>query len=128
MSSPRSNPVVSFAPISGVPGILDALRTTAAPIVGVCPIVGGAPVRGMADACLTAIGVAPSAAGVATHYGARSDGGLLDAWIVDDADRESVEDIAALGIRAVATDTIFSNPGVGERVADLALTLGAESR
>ena len=33
------------------------------PWSGVSPIIGGAPVRGMADACLTAIGVATTAAG-----------------------------------------------------------------
>ena len=44
--------------------------TTAAPVVGLSPIVGGAPVRGMADQVLAAIGVETSAAAVALHYGA----------------------------------------------------------
>ena len=34
-----------------------------------------------------------SAAGVARHYGARSDGGLLDGWLVDTADAGLVEEI-----------------------------------
>ena len=54
---PPSNPVVSIGTILAVPGVRDAVRGTAAPVVGVSPIVGGAPVRGMADACLPAIGV-----------------------------------------------------------------------
>ena len=45
-------------------------------------IIGGAPVSGMADACLTAIRVETSASGVAHHYGARIAGGLLDGWLV----------------------------------------------
>ncbi len=49
---PPSNPVVSIGTILGVPGIRDAVRHASAPVVGVSPIVGGAPVRGMADACL----------------------------------------------------------------------------
>ena len=47
----------------------DALETTDAPVVGLSPIVGGAPVRGMADKVLAAIGVETSAAAVALHYG-----------------------------------------------------------
>ena len=65
---PPSNPVVSIGTILGVPGVRDALRGTRAPVVGVSPIVGGAPVRGMADACLQAIGVETSAAAVAGLY------------------------------------------------------------
>ena len=60
---PPSNPVVSIGPILAVPGIIEAVRPKT--VVGVSPIIGGAPVRGMADACLTAIGVQTSAAAVA---------------------------------------------------------------
>ena len=70
---PPSNPVVSIGVILAVPGIADALHETAAPRSSAClPIVGGAPVRGMADACLSAIGVETTAAAVARHYGART--------------------------------------------------------
>ena len=82
-----SNPVVSIGTILGVPGIRDARRRRRpAPVVGLSPIIGGAPVRGMADACLPAIGVEVSAEGVGRHYGARTDGGLLDGWLVHDTD------------------------------------------
>jgi LPPG:FO 2-phospho-L-lactate transferase len=75
---------VSIGTVLQVPGIADALR--AKTVVGVSPIVGGAPVRGMADACLAAIGVETSAQAVGRHYGARADGGLLDGWLVDASD------------------------------------------
>ena len=39
-------------------------------------MIGGAVLRGMADTCLTAIGVETSATAVARHYGARSGTGL----------------------------------------------------
>jgi LPPG:FO 2-phospho-L-lactate transferase len=81
---PPSNPVVSIGTILQVPGIAEALRSK--PVVGLSPVIGGSPVRGMADACLTAIGVQTSAEAVGRHYGARSDGGLLDGWLVDTAD------------------------------------------
>ena len=54
---PPSNPVVSVGTILGVPGIRDALRATAAPVVGLSPDRRRAPVRGMADQLLAAIGV-----------------------------------------------------------------------
>jgi LPPG:FO 2-phospho-L-lactate transferase len=78
-----SNPVVSVAPVLAVPGLKDALTK---PVVGISPIIGGAPVRGMADKCLAAVGVEVTAAGVGGLYGARSAGGILDAWLVDTAD------------------------------------------
>lgn len=81
-----SNPVVSIAPILAVGGLRDALTGAPAKIVGYSPIIGGSPVRGMADKCLAAISVEVSAEGVGGLYGARSDGGLLDAWLVDDSD------------------------------------------
>ncbi|WBC14086.1 2-phospho-L-lactate transferase [Micromonospora sp. WMMA1998] len=77
-----SNPVVSIAPVLAVPGLREAVAGGPAPVVGVSPVIGGAPVRGMADRCLAVLGVECSAAGVGGLYGARSDGGLLDGWLV----------------------------------------------
>jgi LPPG:FO 2-phospho-L-lactate transferase len=77
-----SNPVVSIAPVLAVPGLREAVVGGPAPVVGVSPVIGGAPVRGMADRCLAVLGVECSAAGVGGLYGARSDGGLLDGWLV----------------------------------------------
>jgi len=81
-----SNPVVSISTILAVPGIRDAVLGAPGPIVGVSPIIGGAPVRGMAEKCLPAIDVEVSAAGVGAYYGSRRNGGLLDGWLVDTAD------------------------------------------
>ncbi len=67
-----SNPVVSIGTIVSVPGIREAILETHAPVVGVSPIIGGKVVRGMADACLPAIGVDTTAEAVGRHYGARS--------------------------------------------------------
>ena len=99
-----SNPVVSIETILGIPGIREALATTSAPVVGVSPIIAGAVVRGMADACLTAIGVETSAQAVAEHYGARSRGGLLDAWLVDTSDTASVDGLLVKQVPLWMTD------------------------
>ena len=78
---PPSNPVVSIGIILGVPGVRDALRGSTAPVVGVSPLIAGAPVRGYADACLSAIGVDSTTQAVAGLYA-----DFLDGWLVDDAD------------------------------------------
>ncbi|GLY76935.1 2-phospho-L-lactate transferase [Actinoallomurus iriomotensis] len=91
---PPSNPVVSIGTILAVPGIRAAVA--AKTVVGVSPIIGGAPVRGMADACLTAIGVETSARAVAAHYGPD----LLDGWLVDTADDGTAGDLDGIAVRA----------------------------
>ncbi|MEU3275180.1 2-phospho-L-lactate transferase [Saccharomonospora sp. NPDC006951] len=95
-----SNPVVSVGTVLSVPGVREALRTTKAGVVGISPIIGGRPLRGMADACLTAIGVETSAEAVGRHYGSRqtSEDGLLDGWLVQEG--ESV-DVPGVAVRAV---------------------------
>jgi LPPG:FO 2-phospho-L-lactate transferase len=85
-----SNPIVSVAPILAVPALREAVAAGRAPVVGVSPVIGGAPVRGMADRCLAAVGVECTAAGVGGLFGARSDGGVLDAWLVDSSDAGAV--------------------------------------
>ncbi|MBU6146906.1 MAG: 2-phospho-L-lactate transferase [Actinomycetales bacterium] len=125
---PPSNPVVSIGAILSVPGIGQALQSTRAPVVGVSPIIGDRPVRGMADACLTAIGVPTSARGVAAHYGARngSGPGLLDGWLVDTEDGAAVAPLTAAGIRTRALDLYLRDVENAARIAAAALDLAAE--
>lgn len=94
---PPSNPVVSIGTILQLPGVRAALA--AKTVVGVSPVIGGAPVRGMADACLNAIGVATTAEAVGRHYGSRTGGGLLDGWLVDEGDEGSI--VPGVQVRAV---------------------------
>ena len=121
---PPSNPVVSIGPIMSVPGVRDALVESRAPVVGVSPIIGGRPVRGMADACLTAIGVETSAAAVADLFA-----DVLDGWLVDSVDSGSLDAITALGIQARARPLLMSDPAATRAIAaatlDLATDLGA---
>lgn len=123
---PPSNPVVSIGTILQVPGIRDALSTTQAPVVGVSPIIANKPVRGMADQCLSAIGVATAAAAVAQHYGARPKGGLLDAWIMDSEDASEEKFVASLGIKAMVRPAMMNDLDSSSDLAGAALDL-AES-
>lgn len=120
---PPSNPVVSVGTILAIPGIRDALAATDAPVVGVSPVIGGAPVRGMADACLAAIGVETTALAVAEHYGRRADGGILDAWLVDEVDAPAADRLRAAGWTARAVPTLMTGVSTAARIAADALSL-----
>jgi LPPG:FO 2-phospho-L-lactate transferase len=117
---PPSNPVVSVGAILAVPGIAEAV--CAKTVVGVSPIIGGAPVRGMADACLTAIGVETTAAAVAAHYGA----GLLDGWLVDDQDKAAADDPALTGIAVRALPLLMTDLAASAEIARAALALAMD--
>lgn len=116
-----SNPVVSIGPILAVPGIREALRSTSAAVVGVSPIIGGRVVRGMADVCLAAIGVQTSAAAVASHYGARSADGLLDAWLIAEEDAASATEVAGRGIHTVVVPLWMTDVSASASIADAAI-------
>jgi LPPG:FO 2-phospho-L-lactate transferase len=116
---PPSNPVVSIGIILAVPGVREALAATAAPVVGVSPIIGGRPVRGMADACLAAIGVPTTAADVGRLYT-----GLVDGWLVDDADAGAT----VPGMTVRSRDLYMRDGPSASAIAAAALDLAAELR
>jgi LPPG:FO 2-phospho-L-lactate transferase len=100
-----SNPVISIRPILAVPGMVDALRAAAAPVVAVSPFVGGEVVKGPTAAFLAWAGVTPDAAGVAGYYG-----DVLDGLVAD-------ERPAGVRLPLLETDTLMADPGGRARVA-----------
>lgn len=118
-----SNPVVSIGPILAVPGIREALRATSAPVVGVSGMIGGAVVRGMADVCLTAIGVDTAADAVAGLYGSRGRDGILDGWLVAEEDAALVAAVEDLGIRCRAVPLWMTDAAASGAIVDAALEL-----
>ncbi|RNI23170.1 2-phospho-L-lactate transferase [Flexivirga caeni] len=117
---PPSNPVVSIGIILSVPGVRDALRGTQAPVVGVSPLVGGAPVRGHADACLSAIGVPVTPDGVAGLYA-----DFLDGWLVDKADEAAMAG-AQIAVRAIPL--LMTDVNAAAEMASEAIELGLSLR
>jgi LPPG:FO 2-phospho-L-lactate transferase len=114
-----SNPVVSIAPILAVPGIraaVQARRDAGARVVAISPIVGGAPVRGMADKLLPAWGAEVSALGVARLYA-----GLADVFVLDEVDADQAGPVAAIGLEPVVTQTVMTTPSVAAELAKTAL-------
>ena len=114
---PPSNPVVSIGTVLQVKGIREVLSLKT--VVGLSPIVGDAPVRGMADACLSAIGVETTAEAVGRHYGARSDGGLLDGWLVDTTD----DGVTVPGVQVRAVPLLMTDLAATTAMARAALDL-----
>jgi LPPG:FO 2-phospho-L-lactate transferase len=113
-----SNPVVSIGPILALPGVTEALAESGAPVVAISPIVGGAPLKGPADALLRGIGAEVSARGVARLYRKWVGGFVLDA-----RDRRELADVEALGLRARAVDTIMRDTETTKRLAQAVLEL-----
>jgi LPPG:FO 2-phospho-L-lactate transferase len=99
-----SNPIVSIGTILSVRGIRDTLRHTNARVVGVSPIVGGAPIKGPADKLLRGLGLEVSAFGVAELY---SD--FIDGFVVDLVDASQKGRIEKLGIDVSVTNTIMKS-------------------
>lgn len=100
-----SNPVVSIGPILQIPGVRGALRSTKAPVVGYSPIINGKPLRGMADECLSIIGVESTSQAVGRHFGARSGTGILDGWLIHEGDVADIEGVQVRAVPLLMTDT-----------------------
>ncbi|MFP3713293.1 2-phospho-L-lactate transferase [Puerhibacterium sp. TATVAM-FAB25] len=107
-----SNPFLSVEPVLAVPGVRDAVRTTAARRVAVSPIVGGQAIKGPAAQILETLGHEVSALGVARLYV-----GLVDVMVVDDADADLAGAIGDLGFEVVVTDTVMGGAAGRERLA-----------
>ncbi|MFY9588219.1 MAG: 2-phospho-L-lactate transferase [Actinomycetota bacterium] len=118
-----SNPVVSIGTILAIPGIRDAMRATDAPIVGVSPIIGGAPVRGMADKLMPAAGVEVSALGAASLYK-----DFLDGWVIDLVDADLASSVEELGVRVEVAQTLMRTIEDAASLAKVALELARNLR
>ncbi len=118
-----SNPVVSIAPILAVPGVREAIAASGAPVVAISPIVGGAPVKGPADHLLRGTGAEVSARGVARLYR-----DLARGFVLDVRDADSLADVEALGLRALAVDTIMRDAAASEALARATLGLADRLR
>ncbi|HYZ06362.1 MAG TPA: 2-phospho-L-lactate transferase [Rubrobacter sp.] len=116
-----SNPVVSVGPILALPGMVEALASSSAPKVAVSPIVGGRALKGPADRMLASLGHEVSATGVARMYA-----GLVDGMVVDRTDEGERAGIEALGMRALATESVMRDAEGRARLASETLEFSAE--
>jgi LPPG:FO 2-phospho-L-lactate transferase len=107
-----SNPVTSVGPILSVPGIVEALHRTRAPVLAISPIVGGRAVSGPAGRLMAARGLPVSALGIAQSYAP-----WLDVLIIDDDDAALAPSIEAAGARPVVASTLMTGRVEAMRLA-----------
>ena len=108
-----SNPYVSVAPILGVAGMRALLAGSRAPIVAVSPIIAGSALKGPAAKMMHELRHDASALGVARQYA-----GLIDGFVIDDADAELRQAIEALGMRVHLTDAVMHDEPDRARLAE----------
>jgi LPPG:FO 2-phospho-L-lactate transferase len=110
-----SNPFISIEPILAVPGVREALRACAAPVVAVAPIVGDQAVKGPTAKMMRELGLKVSAGTVVERYA-----DLLDGYVVDDGDSAL---LATLPIAAIATKALMVSLADREQLAKMTLAL-----
>lgn len=125
-----SNPIASIGPILAVSGMRAAVHDSPAPVVAVTPIVANVPIHEPGEerrarcrrALLAARGLPHTATAVARLFA-----DLLDVFVLDDADSDETEAIAALGLDVRLAPTIV---GHDEHAADhlARVVLGTASR
>lgn len=97
-----SNPLVSIGPILALPGMRETVAESGRRRIGVSGIVAGRAIRGPADRMLGSLGHEASARGVARMYA-----GLLDTFVIDQADAGLATDIQGLGMHAAILPTVM---------------------
>ena len=110
-----SNPVTSIWPIISLNGIVKALKKSY--VVGISPIIGGAPVSGPAAKFMNALGHDVSCLGVANMYE-----NFLDKFIIDIEDIAYKNKIERLIPEVVVTNTNMKN--IGDKMMLARITLG----
>jgi LPPG:FO 2-phospho-L-lactate transferase len=115
-----SNPFLSIDPLLALPGVREALRQCAAPVIAVSPIVGGEAIKGPTAKILRELKLPCSPVAVAEHYR-----DLIDGFVLDQIDETHIPAIEALGIHAIAAPTIMRSLDDRERLARACLSFAA---
>jgi LPPG:FO 2-phospho-L-lactate transferase len=108
-----SNPFISVEPILAVPGMRQALSSSHAPVIAVSPIIGGRAVKGPTAKIMAELGLRPTAAAVAEHYG-----DLLDGYVMDLGDAEESVHMAP---KVTLARTLMTNLAEREELARVVL-------
>jgi LPPG:FO 2-phospho-L-lactate transferase len=108
-----SSPIVSIGTILGVPGVRDAVAARRDRVIGVSPIVGGAPVEGPSHRFLRGAGYGEcSARQMAEIYK-----DVCSTFVIHESDADEAADIEALGVRPVLADILMPDRASRERLA-----------
>ena len=111
-----SNPFISIDPILSLPGLRDALRDSAVPVIAISPIVGGESLKGPLKKMMREVTVPTSASWIAEHYR-----DFVDGFVVDIADESLASEIEAMGVSALATNTVMKTLDDRVKLAETSL-------
>lgn len=111
-----SNPILSIAPVLAIPGVAAALAARRDNTVAISPIIAGKAVKGPADRLLANLGHEPSVVSVA-----RLMAPFAATLILDSVDAHLAADVEALGMVAIPTATLMSEPEVATALAATAV-------
>ncbi|WP_419919984.1 2-phospho-L-lactate transferase [Candidatus Poriferisocius sp.] len=118
-----SNPIVSIAPVLGVPGVREAVAARREAVMAVSPIVNGAALKGPADRLMLELGHECSVVGVARLY--RDVAATL---VIDEADAHLAPDVEASGMNCVVTHTVMNGPEEATALARVVLGQAGRGR
>lgn len=113
-----SNPYLSIDPLLSIAGLRERMATAAVPVIAVSPIIGGAAVKGPTAKIMKELGIAQCSLAIAEHYQ-----GLIDAIVLDHADRHLAEQLA---IPALVTNTLMRCEQDRERLAEECIAFAAQ--
>jgi LPPG:FO 2-phospho-L-lactate transferase len=99
-----SNPFVSIDPILAVPGMQQRLVQCPAPVIAVSPVVGGAAIKGPTVKMMRELSIPNTASWVAGHYRY-----FLDGFVLDNEDAELSDEVEALGMKVLVTQTVMES-------------------
>ena len=118
-----SNPLLSIEPMLAIDGIRNAVAQSAAPRLGVSPLIGGKAVKGPLARLLEDLALPGGADGAAARYH-----GLLDGFAVDTGDVVEAEAIRGRGVSVLSTDILMRDPADAERLARAVLDFAGKLR
>lgn len=111
-----SNPLLSIEPILQVRAIRQAIVARRAPCLAVSPIIAGAALKGPTVKVMQELGLRADVTGVSEYYGA-----LIDAFVVDHADRDS-----SVQQRRFVTDIRMTTSADRKRLAEEVLLMAGD--
>ncbi|MDE1853608.1 MAG: 2-phospho-L-lactate transferase [Thaumarchaeota archaeon] len=107
-----ANPVTSIGPMLAIRGFARSLEESGARVVALSPMVGRSPYSGPAGKMMKAGGIRGDSVGVAGLYSR-----FLDSIVISEEDADMRREIAGLGIRCTASDTLMRDGTAEVRLA-----------
>jgi LPPG:FO 2-phospho-L-lactate transferase len=115
-----SNPFLSVAPLLAIPGLRAALAARRVPAVAICPLVGGAAVKGPTAKLMDELAMERTPAAIARYYD-----GFIDGLVLDQQDEAHAEAVRETGVTPDVAPTLMLSLEDKIALAEHTLRFGA---